>query len=427
MPGDKSISHRALIFGALSTGETRISGLLEGEDVLCTVNAMRAMGAMVERHEPGTWRVTGVGVGDLQQPSCELDMGNSGTAARLLMGLVSSHSIRCTFVGDESLSARPMNRVLDPARQVGAIVEASEGGRLPLTITGTEHPSPLDYQTPVASAQIKSAVLLAGLNTPGKTRVRESRATRDHTERMLSAFGANLTVTEDDNARIIELSGKATLSGQLVDVPGDPSSATFPILAAVLCTDSEVTIEGVGINPLRDGFFHAMRAMGADITFENQRTISGEPVADITARHSALTAAPLDPAIIPNMIDEFPAFFVACACATGTSRLTGLEELRVKESDRIHVMADGLAACGVDLRELDDGIEIVGTGTPPSGGATVATHLDHRIAMAFLMLGLVTENPVTIDNSAPINTSFPGFTDLMQGLGARFAEPGESP
>jgi 3-phosphoshikimate 1-carboxyvinyltransferase len=420
VPGDKSISHRSLMLGALAVGETVITGLLEGEDVLATAAAMRAMGAQITRSADGVWRVHGVGVGGLLQPQVALDMGNSGTSTRLLMGLIASHKITATFIGDASLSRRPMGRVIDPLALMGASFTASPGGRLPLTMVGLCPAVALRYTLPVASAQVKSAVLLAGLNTPGDTVVIEPIATRDHSERMLAGFGAKLTVEASPEGRIITLSGEAELHPQTITVPGDPSSAAFPMVAALIVPGSDVTIANVGMNPTRAGLVKVLQAMGGDIMIENPRDVGGEPVADLRVRHSALTGIDLPGDDAASMIDEYPVLFVAAACAQGPSRFTGLDELRVKESDRIAVMATGLAACGVPCTELPDGLTITGTGGDPvPGGATIATHLDHRIAMSFAVLGLNSRAPVTIDDSRPIATSFPSFVAMMQTLGAR--------
>ena len=419
VPGDKSISHRALMFGALAVGETVITGLLTGEDVLATAAALTAMGAQIER-KGETWHVHGVGVGGLLQPQTALDMGNSGTSTRLLMGLIASHPITATFIGDASLSRRPMGRVIDPLSMMGASFAASPGGRLPLTMTGLCPAVPLRYALPVASAQVKSAVLLAGLNTPGHTIVIEPIATRDHSERMLRGFGAALSVEATPEGRVITLVGEAELKAQTITVPGDPSSAAFPMVAALIVPGSDVTIVNVGMNPTRAGLVKVLQAMGGDIGIENRRDVGGEPVADLRVRHSALTGIDLSGDEAASMIDEYPVLFVAAACAQGASRFTGLDELRVKESDRIAVMATGLAACGVPCTELPDGISITGTGGDPvPGGATVAAQLDHRIAMSFAVLGLNARRAITIDDSRPIATSFPSFVAMMQTLGAQ--------
>jgi 3-phosphoshikimate 1-carboxyvinyltransferase len=423
VPGDKSISHRALMLGALAVGETRITGLLEGEDVLATAAAMRAMGAQIERIGAGDWRVHGVGVGGLLQPRAALDMGNSGTSTRLLMGLIASHPITATFIGDASLSGRPMGRVITPLSLMGATFNATPGpgGRqtLPLTITGLCPAVALEYTLPVASAQVKSAVLLAGLNTPGDTVVIEPIATRDHSERMLAGFGEQLTVAQSPQGRIITLSGEAELRPQDIIVPGDPSSAAFPMVAALIVPGSDIIIRHVGINPTRAGLIRVLQAMGGRIDLIDERVVGGEPVADLHVRHSALTGIAMPPEGAPSMIDEYPILFIAAACASGTTTCQGLEELRVKESDRISVMAQGLTACGVACEELPDGLIVHGQGGDPlPGGATVAAQLDHRIAMSFAVLGLNAQARVTVDDARPIATSFPDFVAMMEALGA---------
>jgi 3-phosphoshikimate 1-carboxyvinyltransferase len=419
IPGDKSISHRALMFGALAVGETVIEGLLEGEDVLATAAALTAMGASIEKRG-SRWHVHGVGVGGLLQPQTALDMGNSGTSTRLLMGLVASHPITATFIGDASLSRRPMGRVIDPLSLMGASFVASPGGRLPLTMTGLCPAVPLSYTLPVASAQVKSAILLAGLNTPGETCVIEPVPTRDHSERMLAGFGASLTVEESREGRVIRLLGEATLRPQAIMVPGDPSSAAFPLVAALIVPGSEVTITNVGLNPTRAGLIKVLQDMGADITLGQQRTVGGEPVADLHVRHSALNGIDVPPEVAPTMIDEYPILFVAAAFAQGRTVMRGLDELRVKESDRIAVMAAGLQACGIACEELTDGLIVEGRGGEPvPGGATIAASLDHRIAMSFAVLGLNSLAPVTVDDARPVATSFPGFVTMLESLGAR--------
>ena len=420
VPGDKSISHRALMLSALAVGTSRVEGLLEGEDVLATAAAMRAMGATIVRGDDGAWTIDGVGVGGLLQPASALDMGNSGTSTRLLMGLVSSHAISATFIGDASLSKRPMARVIEPLSRTGAEFTASPGGRLPLMVRGICPAVPIEYRLPVASAQVKSAVLLAGLNTPGITRVIEPVPTRDHSERMLRGFGAEISVeTQADGTRIIALTGEAELRPQQIVVPGDPSSAGFPAVAALIVPGSEIVIANVGLNPTRAGLYEMLRAMGGDIGFENERTVGGEPVADLRVKASALTGIDVPPSIVPSMVDEFPILFVACALAQGRSVLRGLDELRVKESDRIAVMAAGLRAIGATVEEVEDGLIIDGTGGDPlAGGAVVATHLDHRIAMSFAVASLACRMPVTVDDRAPIATSFPSFVAMMATLGA---------
>ncbi len=421
VPGDKSISHRSIMLGALAVGETRVTGLLEGEDVLATAAAMRAMGASVERMDSGEWIVNGVGVGALLQPEGALDMGNSGTSTRLLMGLVSSHPINATFVGDASLSKRPMGRVIDPLSSMGASFDASDGGRLPLIVRGASPAVPIAYRLPVASAQVKSAILLAGLNTPGITRVIEPVPTRDHSERMLRGFGAELTVeTDEDGARVISIRGEAELRPQTIEVPGDPSSAAFFIVAALLVPGSEVLIENVGLNPTRAGIVQVLRQMGGSIEEISPREVGGEPVADLLVRHSMLQAIDIDPAVVPSMVDEFPALFVAAALAEGVTTTTGLEELRVKESDRISVMATALSAAGAKVRETEDGLVVTGTGGEPLPGTSgpVATHLDHRIAMSMAIAGLASRSGVEVDDTRPIATSFPPFEAMLEGLSA---------
>jgi 3-phosphoshikimate 1-carboxyvinyltransferase len=423
VPGDKSISHRSLMLGALAVGETRIEGLLEGEDVLSTAAAMRAMGADIGRDDDGIWHVHGVGVGSLMQPTTALDMGNSGTSTRLLMGLIASHGITATFTGDASLSKRPMGRVTEPLSRMGAEFMASPGGRLPLTMRGLCPAVPIEYRLPVASAQVKSAILLAGLNTPGITRVIEPVPTRDHSERMLRGFGADLSVeVEGDGTRIISLTGEAELKAQQIIVPGDPSSAAFPVVAALIVPGSEVTVTNVGLNPTRAGIFEVLKAMGADITYVNEREVGGEPVADILVRHSTLTGIDVPADIAPSMIDEFPILFVAAAVARGTTRTSGLDELRVKESDRLALMAKGLARIGARVEELEDGLVIHGTGGEPLNGGNetpqIAASLDHRIAMSFAIAGLVTKGGLTVDDMRPVATSFPTFDALLRTLGA---------
>ncbi len=406
------------MLGALAVGETRVTGLLEGEDVLATAAAMRAMGATVERTGEGEWAVSGVGVGALLQPQAPLDMGNSGTSTRLLMGLIASHAISATFIGDASLSKRPMGRVIEPLSQMGAAFEASEGGRLPLTLRGANPAVPIEYRLPVASAQVKSAVLLAGLNTPGITTVIEPVPTRDHSERMLRGFGAELEVeTDSAGVRTIRIRGEAELKPQTIEVPGDPSSAAFFIVAALIVPGSELVIQNVGLNPTRAGLVEVLRQMGGDITELNAREVGGEPVADLLVRHSALKGIAVDPEIAPSMIDEFPVLFVAAALAEGTTVTTGLDELRVKESDRLTAMAEALALAGATVVETEDGLTITGTGGEAlRGGGPVVTHLDHRIAMSMAVAGLVSRDGVEVDDTRPIATSFPQFESLLDGL-----------
>ncbi|MDB5718218.1 MAG: aroA [Sphingomonas bacterium] len=426
VPGDKSISHRALMLSALAVGESVIDGLLEGEDVLATAAAMRAMGATIVRAEDGRWHVHGVGVGGLLQPQQALEMGNSGTSTRLLMGLIASHPITAAFTGDASLSRRPMNRVIEPLARMGADFMSSPGGRLPLMLRGAHPAVPIQYRLPVPSAQVKSAILLAGLNTPGITRVIEPVATRDHSERMLQGFGADLTVELVDGVRIISIRGEAELAPQSITVPGDPSSAAFPVVAALLVPGSAVTIANVGLNPTRAGLFEVLRAMGGDIQVQNERVVGGEPVADLLVHHSSLRGIDVPAEIAPSMIDEFPILFVAAALAEGRTVTRGLDELRVKESDRLTTMAEGLRAIGARVEEQADGLVIDGTGGAPlAGGATIGAKLDHRIAMSFAVAGLASASPVEIDDMAPVATSFPGFTDMLDSLttGAAQGEP----
>ena len=418
VPGDKSISHRALMFGALAVGRSRISGLLEGEDVLATAAALRAMGAQIER-DGDDWVVDGVGVGGLLQPDEALEMGNSGTSTRLLMGLVAGHAITAAFTGDASLSKRPMGRVTDPLSLMGASFTPSPGGTLPLMMEGMEPAVPIEYRLPVASAQVKSAVLLAGLNTPGITTVIEPVPTRDHTERMLRGFGAELSVEEADGARIIRIHGPADLHPCDIEVPGDPSSAAFFAVAASIVPGSDLVIANVGLNPTRNGIFEVLGQMGARIDYQDKREVGGEPVADLRVRHAPLTGVTVDPAIAPRMIDEFPVLFVAAAFAEGTTVTSGLEELRVKESDRLSAMAQALRTAGVTLEETDDGLIIEGTGGAPlAGGGPVTTHLDHRIAMSMAIAGLASREGVALDTVDPIATSFPGFVGLLADAAA---------
>jgi len=419
VPGDKSISHRAIMLGALAVGTTRVTGLLEGEDVLATAAAMRAFGAQVEREDIGEWRIDGVGVGSLLQPEHALQMGNSGTSTRLLMGLAASHAITTRFIGDASLSSRPMGRVIEPLSLMGAAFEASEGGRLPLTMRGASPAVPITYRLPVASAQVKSAVLLAGLNTAGITTVIEPVATRDHSERMLAGFGAKLEVeTAPDGTRTIHLHGEADLQPQQIEVPGDPSSAAFFIVAALIVPGSDLLIRNVGLNPTRAGLIGVLREMGGSIEELDRREVGGEPVADLRVTHSYLKGIEVDPALAPSMIDEFPVFFVAAALAEGRTVTSGLDELRVKESDRLSAMATALAAAGAMVTEREDGLVIHGTRGDPLRGteSPVATHLDHRIAMAMAVAGLASFQGVEVDDIRPISTSFPLFEELLDGL-----------
>ena len=422
VPGDKSISHRALIFGALTVGETRVSGLLEGEDVLNTGKAMRALGATVGRVAEGAWRVHGVGVGGFRAPAGVLDFGNSGTGCRLVMGAVAGCPVTATFDGDASLRRRPMKRILDPLELIGAhATSVTDGGRLPLTLAGARDPIPIIYRTPVPSAQIKSAVLLAGLAAPGETTVVENEASRDHTERLLKHFGADVRVEADGaQGRKITLRGEGELAPAPVVVPADPSSAAFPLVAALLVPGSEVILTDVMTNPLRTGLIVTLREMGADIEALDLRSDGGEEMADLRVRASALRGVEVPAARAPSMIDEYPVLAVAASFAQGTTVMRGLKELRVKESDRLSAVADGLVANGVEVEIEGDDLIVHGKGRV-AGGGTVATHMDHRIAMAFLVMGLASEKPVRIDDSAVIATSFPGFTPLLRSLGAELS------
>jgi 3-phosphoshikimate 1-carboxyvinyltransferase len=427
VPGDKSISHRALILGTLAVGTSHVSGLLEGEDVLATAEAMRALGATVTRTGEGSWEIIGVGVGGLSEPSTALDFGNSGTGARLIMGLVAGHPITATFVGDASLSKRPMGRVITPLTEMGAAFHAREGGCMPLTLTGAAVALPITYPLPVASAQVKSAVLLAGLNAPGQTTVIEPHPTRDHTERMLRAFGAEVSVEAGpQEVTVIRVTGQSELTPSDVIVPADPSSAAFPIVAALITPGSDITVTGVMMNPHRIGLYTTLMEMGGDIEVLNERDASGEPVADLRVRSSALKGieVPLDRA--PSMIDEYPVLAVAAAHAEGTTVMRGASELRVKESDRVAATVAGLRANGIEVEEFDDGMAITGTNGHVPGGGHVLTHMDHRIAMSFLTMGFGAEAPVTIDEGEMIATSFPDYVSLMRGLGATLSSEANS-
>ncbi|MBA4325634.1 MAG: 3-phosphoshikimate 1-carboxyvinyltransferase [Rhodobacter sp.] len=421
VPGDKSISHRSLIFGAMAVGETRISGLLEGQDVLDTAKAMRAFGATVTRHGEGAWTVNGVGVGGFQEPADVIDCGNSGTGARLIMGTMATTPITATFTGDASLRKRPMGRVTDPLSLFGARAYGRQGGRLPMTIVGAANPVPVRYALPVASAQVKSAVLLAGLNAPGETVVIEREPTRDHSERMLVGFGAKLVVDRTSEGHVITLTGQPELRPQTVAVPRDPSSAAFPVCAALIVDGSDILVPGVSQNLTRNGLYLTLVEMGAEIDFQNPREEGGEPVADLRVRFSGnMQGIKVPPERAPSMIDEYPVLSVVAAFATGKTVMRGVKELRVKESDRIDAMARGLEACGVRVEEDEDTLIVhgMGPGGVP-GGATCATHIDHRIAMSFLVCGLAAKAAVAVDDGSPIQTSFPVFEDLMRGLGAQ--------
>jgi 3-phosphoshikimate 1-carboxyvinyltransferase len=421
VPGDKSISHRALILGALSVGETRISGLLEGDDVKRTAAAMRALGARVEREGPGRWRVMGVGVGGLAEPAEVLDMGNSGTGARLVAGALAGHPFTAFLTGDESLCRRPMKRITDPLTRMGAAFLTHSGHRLPMAVTGATDPLPIVYRLPVPSAQVKSAILLAGLAAPGQTTVIEPEPTRDHTERMLRHFGARVDVEDRADGRHVTLHGQPELAGAPVAVPADPSSAAFPAVAALIVPGSSVRLAGIGMNPLRAGLFETLSEMGARITIENRREEGGEPVADLVCEAGPLKGVRVPASRAPAMIDEYPILAVCAAFASGETRMEGLAELRVKESDRLAAVADGLAACGVDVEATADSLVVRGNGKAPRGGATIPARLDHRIAMSFLVLGLAAEQPVSVDDGGPIDTSFPDFVALMNTIGAGIA------
>ncbi|THH37151.1 3-phosphoshikimate 1-carboxyvinyltransferase [Aliishimia ponticola] len=420
VPGDKSISHRALILGALSVGETRVTGLLEGQDVLDTAKAMRAFGAEIEKRGD-TWHVHGVGVGGFAEPDQVIDCGNSGTGVRLIMGCMATSPISATFTGDASLNKRPMARVTDPLALFGAQAVGRSGGRLPMTIVGAAEPVPVRYVVPMPSAQVKSAVLLAGLGAPGQTVVIEKEATRDHTERMLRGFGAELSVEDREEGRVITLTGQPELTAQDIAVPRDPSSAAFPVCAAIVTPGSDVLVPGIGLNPTRAGLFTTLREMGADLTYENEREEGGEPVADLRARYSPdMVGIDVPPERAASMIDEYPILSIVASTARGRTMMAGVKELRVKESDRIDAMATGLRANGVTVDEGEDWWAVDGLGPQGvPGGGTCATHLDHRIAMSFLILGMAAQAPVSVDDGGPISTSFPIFTDLMHALGAR--------
>ncbi|HRW16756.1 MAG: 3-phosphoshikimate 1-carboxyvinyltransferase [Rhodobacteraceae bacterium] len=419
VPGDKSVSHRALILGALSIGETRILGLLEGEDVLDTGRAMRAFGARVERLADGEWQVQGVGVGGFLEPEDVIDCGNSGTGVRLIMGAMATSDLTAVFTGDASLRGRPMGRVIDPLALFGAQARGRRGGRLPLALTGAANPVPVTYTTPMPSAQVKSAVLLAGLNAPGETVVIEREQTRDHTERMLAGFGATVAVETSTEGRVITLTGQPELQGRTISVPRDPSSAAFPVAAALIVEGSDITVPGIGLNPTRAGLYDTLVEMGARIDFANRREEGGEPMADLRVRFSELTGIEVPPERAVSMIDEYPILAALAALADGPTVMRGIRELRVKECDRIDAMARGLEACGIRIEEGTDYLIVHGRGPRGvAGGTTVSSRLDHRIAMSFLCLGLAAQAPIRVDDGAPIATSFPGFVALMRRLGA---------
>lgn len=410
------------MLGGIAIGETTVHGLLEGEDVIATADAMRKMGAEITKNNDGTWTCHGVGIGGLQEPDSVLDMGNSGTSTRLLMGLVGGHNITVQMTGDASLTKRPMNRVIKPLEMMGTKISAREDGKLPLSLTGPKDMLPIEYKLPVASAQVKSCVLLAGLSAMGATAVIEEKPTRDHTENMLRHFGVDVNVTKtDDGADKISVTGHKDLKGTIIHVPADPSSAAFPTVAAILVEGSDIKMNNILMNDRRNGLYTTLIEMGADINFENERIEAGEKVADLIVKSSALKGIDVPASRVPSMVDEFPILMVAASLAEGTTTMTGLEELRVKESDRLLMMYEGLKACGVNCKMTEDSMTIHGNRTPPPGGVEVKTELDHRIAMSFLILGTVTKNPVTIDDGAPIKTSFPNFIEMMNGLGTQIA------
>ena len=422
VPGDKSVSHRALILGAVAVGTTRIAGLLEGEDVLHTARALHRLGVPIERAGEASWLVHGVGLGGLAEPEAVLDLGNSGTGARLLMGLVATHPFTSFFTGDESLCRRPMARVTAPLSEMGARFVARDGARMPLAVLGAEEPLPIEYRLPVPSAQVKSAILLAGLSAPGTTGVTEPQPTRDHTENMLRHFGASVAVTEGEDGRHITVAGQPELIAADLTVPGDPSSASFPLVAALIVPGSALTVTGVGLNPLRAGLFDTLLEMGADLKYENHRVEGGEPIADIVVvRGDALRGVTVPAERAPRMIDEYPILGIAAAFAHGRTVMRGLQELRVKESDRLAAMAQGLEACGVKVAIDGDDLIVEGSGGPPAGGAKIAVRLDHRIAMSFLVMGMAAREAVAIDDAAAIETSFPGFVAQMNAVGGAIA------
>ncbi|NNE56534.1 MAG: 3-phosphoshikimate 1-carboxyvinyltransferase [Hellea sp.] len=415
-PGDKSISHRAIILGALANGQTEVTGLLRGADILSTIGAMTSLGAKIAENEDGSWTVDGCGDKGLNSPDDIVDCGNAGTGVRLIMGAAAAYRITAKFTGDESLRSRPMARVLDPLRDMGASVKSAKGDRLPLTIASNGELSPVDYTPPHASAQVKSAILLAGLKSEGVTTVREKRLTRDHTENMLRAFGAEVKTRAKDDGQIVSIEGPIALHGTRVNVPGDPSSAAFAIVAALIVPGSSIHIENVMMNPTRTGLFETLAEMGADIRTDNFRKSGGEVIADLHVRHSNLRGVTVPPQRAPSMIDEYPILAVAAAFAKGDTVMNGIDELRVKESDRISATVELLRRNGVDVTESADGMRVRGGAV--TGGAKVKSFHDHRIAMSALILGLAAQNPVEIDDASMIATSFPDFFDLMASLGA---------
>ncbi len=418
-PGDKSISHRSIMLGGIATGVTTVRSLLEGEDVLCTIAALRAMGAVIQKDKGGVWQITGVGLMGLRAPQETLNVGNSGTSARLLMGLVAGNAFSARFDGDASLRKRPMKRVIEPLSLMGAKFESMDG-KLPLTVTGAERPIAITYALPVPSAQVKSAILFAGLGAEGATTVIESSPTRDHSENMLRGFGANIVVEKrSDGTERVSITGKPKLKAQSISVPADPSSAAFPLVAALLCPGSCVTLRHVGINPRRAGLIEVLRAMGGKINIENQRVEGGESVADLTVFGSDLSGVEVPAKLAPSMIDEYPILSIAAACAKGTTRMRGLSELRVKESDRLSLTASGLTSCGAKVAVEGDDLIVFGNGSPPDGGVCIDTSMDHRIAMSFLVLGMRAKESISIDDGSFIATSFPNFVSMMNTLGAK--------
>lgn len=425
IPGDKSISHRAVLFAGLTVGETHIQGLLESDDVKCTLKAMAHLGCITKQNGPGDWNISGRGIGGLSPFGGVLDMGNSGTAARLLLGVLASHPFTSFMTGDGSLCSRPMARVTTPLGQMGAQFFAADGDKLPLTVIGAKTALPISYTLPMPSAQVKSALLLAGLNAPGQTTVIEPAATRDHTERMLRHFGGDVCVTKAANgSKVITVIGQPELTPSSINVPADISSAAFPLVAALILPNSEISLPSIGMNPGRIGLLKSLREMGANIAIENERTEGGEPVADLVAGSSKLHGACIPASRAPSMIDEYPILAIAAAVAKGQTVMHGLAELRVKESDRLGAIVDGLLAAGVRVHQDKDNLTVEGCGGRPRGGnAQVETRYDHRIAMSFLVLGMASEHSITIDDGTAISTSFPGFIDLMNSLGGKFSEP----
>jgi 3-phosphoshikimate 1-carboxyvinyltransferase len=425
IPGDKSISQRALILGALAIGETRVTGLLESGDVLSTAGALRALGARIESDDAGVWRVHGTGVGGWTAPALVLDFGNSGTGSRLVMGAMATTPITAVFTGDASLQSRPMGRVLDPLTLFGATYTARPRGLMPLTLTGAARPMPVDHKVAVASAQVKSAMILAALNAPGRSRIEQSALTRDHTEKMLTAFGAKIAVEElKDGGEAVHVTGEADLKACTVEVPRDPSSAAFALVAALIVPGSEVSLPAILLNPRRAGLIETLMEMGAKIEIRNARESGGEKIGDLVVRHSVLKGVTVPAERAPSMIDEYPILSIAASFAEGETVMQGLEELRVKESDRLSAIACGLEANGVTFTETPDSLTVQGRGPDDvPGGGTVTTHMDHRIAMSFLTMGMASREAVTVDDVAMIATSFPEYKDLMRGLGATLEAP----